>query len=42
MTIETVGNWEWEVEESEIAPLLNLTIKNISENKTIKLLNKFN
>jgi hypothetical protein len=39
MTIEIVGNWEWEVEESETPPLLNLTIKNIFENKTVKLLN---
>ena len=39
MTIEVVGNWEWEVEESETPPLLNLIIKNISENKTVKLLN---
>jgi hypothetical protein len=39
MTIETLGNWEWEVEDSETSPLLNLTIKNISENKTVKLLN---
>lgn len=39
MTIEIVGNWGWEVEESETPTLLNLTIKNISENKTVKLLN---
>jgi hypothetical protein len=39
MIMETVGNWQWKVEDSETAPLLNLTIKNISENKTVKLLN---
>jgi hypothetical protein len=37
MTLETVGNFEWKAEESENAPLLNLTIKNISENKTIHI-----
>lgn len=35
MTMETVGSFEWKVEESENKPLLNLTIKNISDNKTI-------
>jgi len=35
MMMETVGNWQWKVEESENAPLLNLTIKNIAENKTV-------
>jgi hypothetical protein len=35
MTLETVGNFEWKAEESENTPLLNLTIKNISENKTV-------
>lgn len=39
MIMETVGNWQWKVEDSETAPLLNLIIKNISENKTVKLLN---
>ena len=35
MTMEIVGKFEWKAEESENAPLLNLTIKNISENKTV-------
>jgi hypothetical protein len=35
MILETVGNFEWKAEESENTPLLNLTIKNISENKTV-------
>jgi hypothetical protein len=35
MTLETVGDFEWKAEESENAPLLNLTIKKISENKTV-------
>jgi hypothetical protein len=35
MMMETVGNWQWKVEESANAPLLNLTIKNIAENKTV-------
>jgi len=35
MIMETVGNYQWKTEESENAPLLNLTIKNISENKTV-------
>jgi hypothetical protein len=35
MKMKTVGNFEWKAEESENAPLLNLTIKNISENKTV-------
>lgn len=39
MIMETVGNWQWKVEESETTPLLNLTIKNISENKTVMLTN---
>lgn len=39
MMMETVGNWQWKIEDSEIAPLLNLTIKNISENKTVLLSN---
>ena len=39
MIMETIGNFEWKAEPSENAPLLNLTIKNISENKTVKLLN---
>ena len=38
MIMETVGNFEWKAEESENAPLLNLTIKNISENKTVLIL----
>jgi hypothetical protein len=36
--METVGNFQWKAEESENTPLLNLTIKNISENKTILIL----
>lgn len=39
MTMETLGNWQWKIEASETAPLLNLTIKNISENKTVMLTN---
>ena len=39
MIMETVGNWQWKVEDSETSPLLNLTIKNISENKTVMLTN---
>ncbi len=35
MTLETVGDFKWKVEESKNAPLLNLTIKKISENKTV-------
>ena len=35
MIMQTVGNWQWKVEESENAPLLNLTIKDISKNKTV-------
>ena len=37
MTIEIIGNWQWEVEESSNASLLNVTVKNISENKTVKV-----
>ena len=33
--MQTVGIWQWKVEESDNAPLLNLTIKNSEENKTI-------
>ena len=33
--METVGNFKWKVEDSENIPFLNLTIKNISDNKTI-------
>lgn len=33
--METVGIWQWKSEESENAPLLNLTIKNTIENKTV-------
>ena len=36
--METVGNFQWKAEESENAPLLNLTIKNILENKTVLIL----
>jgi hypothetical protein len=36
--METVGNFEWKAEESKNASLLNLTIKNISENKTVLIL----
>jgi len=39
MIMETVGNWQWKVEESENIPLLNLTIKNIQENKTVLISN---
>lgn len=35
MIIETIGNFKWKVEDSENIPFLNLTIKNISDNKTI-------
>jgi hypothetical protein len=35
MTLETVGDFEWKAEESGNASLLNLTIKKISENKTV-------
>jgi hypothetical protein len=35
MIMETVGNWQWHSEESENAPLLNLTIRSISDNKTV-------
>ena len=35
MIMETVGNWQWKVEESANAPLLNITIKDISKNKTV-------
>ncbi len=35
MIMETVGNWQWKIEESENAPLFNLTIKSVSENKTV-------
>jgi hypothetical protein len=38
MMMETVGNFQWKAEESENAPLLNLTIKNILENKTVLIL----
>lgn len=37
--METIGNWEWKIEESGVAPLLNLTIKNIAENKTVLISN---
>jgi hypothetical protein len=37
MTIETIGNWQWEVEESENASFFNVTVKNLSENKTVKV-----
>jgi hypothetical protein len=37
--METMGNWEWKIEESSDAPLLNLTIKNILENKTVLISN---
>jgi hypothetical protein len=35
MMMEKVGNFEWKVEDSENIPFLNLTIKNVSENKTV-------
>jgi hypothetical protein len=34
-TVETIGNWEWKLEESVNAPFFNLTIKNTLENKTV-------
>jgi hypothetical protein len=35
MTMEIVGKFEWKAEESANTPLLNLTIKNTSDNKTV-------
>jgi len=35
MTMETIGNWGWKLEESINSPFFNLTIINIKENKTI-------
>ena len=35
MIMETIGNWQWKAEENSNSPLLDLTIKNISENKTV-------
>ena len=35
MIMETLGNWQWKAEENKNAPLLDLTIKNITENKTV-------
>jgi hypothetical protein len=35
MIMETVGNFQWKVEDSENVPMLNLTIKNLVENKTV-------
>jgi len=35
MIMEKIGNFEWKIEDSENIPFLNLTIKNVSENKTV-------
>lgn len=35
MIMETVGNFQWKAEDSDNAPFLNLTVKNISEDKTV-------
>jgi hypothetical protein len=35
MIMETVGNFQWKIEDSKNVPFLNLTIKSISDNKTI-------
>lgn len=37
--METVGNFMWNIKDSSEAPFFNLTIKNISENKTILITN---
>lgn len=35
MMMEKIGNFEWKMEDSENLPFINLTIKNISDNKTV-------
>ena len=35
MIMETVGNFKWKMENSENVPLFDITIKNISDNKTV-------
>jgi hypothetical protein len=35
MTMTPLGDWLYSIEESENAPLLNLTIKNVPQNKTV-------
>jgi len=35
MIMETVGNFKWKMENSENIPLFDITIKNISDNKTV-------
>ena len=37
MIMETVGNFQWAVQDSKNVPFLNLTIKKISENKTVSI-----
>ena len=31
--MNTLGNWEWKIEDSDNRPLLNLTIKNTDQDK---------
>ena len=35
--MNTLENWEWKIEDSENRPLLNLTIKNIDQDKTVMI-----
>ncbi len=37
MTMTPLGDWLYSIEESKNAPLLNLTIKNVLENKTVMI-----